>query len=295
MTTADRAPTCARWRSPAISTTARRSSRTLFQDQAFARDGRPVGGQLDQLRAHRRPERLLLHRRRGAGRAGPAGVLRRADRQFRRRLRRLRGQRHGAADQPHHWRRPTATTSSRAPCNRRLPARRGGRHPEPGHGHPGRLELRAAVLRGVGSRRAPPPRAAFRAFAATGEPQPVRPRSVAVMRRAVPRRCRSSEAADRRARCCATLTDERRAGRPAHRRGPGGRRRRCAKPSDGAPLVTLSTAHPAKFPEAVPAATGVTPTSPRAALALADRPERFDRLPADAEAIKAYVRAFAAA
>jgi len=61
----------------------------------------------------------------------------------------------------------------------------------------------------------------------------------------------------------------------------------------GAPLVTLSTAHPAKFPEAVSAATGVSPTAPRTCAALADRTERFDRLPADAESVKAYVRAFA--
>jgi threonine synthase len=61
----------------------------------------------------------------------------------------------------------------------------------------------------------------------------------------------------------------------------------------GAPLVTLSTAHAAKFPAAVSAATGVTPTPPRACAALADRAERFDRLPADAQAVKTYVRAFA--
>ncbi len=61
----------------------------------------------------------------------------------------------------------------------------------------------------------------------------------------------------------------------------------------GAPLVTLSTAHAAKFPEAVAAASGVTPTAPRVCLALADRTERFDRLPADASAVKAYVRRFA--
>jgi len=67
----------------------------------------------------------------------------------------------------------------------------------------------------------------------------------------------------------------------------------AARGVGGAPLVTLSTAHPAKFPEAVSAATGVTPTAPRTCAALADRTERFDRLPADAGAVKAYVRAFA--
>jgi threonine synthase len=61
----------------------------------------------------------------------------------------------------------------------------------------------------------------------------------------------------------------------------------------GAPLVTLSTAHAAKFPEAVAAASGVTPTPPRACAGLAARTERFDRLPAEASAVKAYVRAFA--
>ena len=60
-----------------------------------------------------------------------------------------------------------------------------------------------------------------------------------------------------------------------------------------APIVVLSTAHPAKFPETVQAATGETPVMPRGAAQLAAKDERFDRLPADAGAIKAYVRDFA--
>jgi threonine synthase len=59
------------------------------------------------------------------------------------------------------------------------------------------------------------------------------------------------------------------------------------------PTVVLSTAHPAKFPDDVAKATGVTPALPRGTASLAGRPERFDRLPGDAEVIKAYVRAFA--
>jgi threonine synthase len=59
------------------------------------------------------------------------------------------------------------------------------------------------------------------------------------------------------------------------------------------PVVVMSTAHAAKFPEAVAKASGVTPALPRGAADLAARPERFDRLPAEAETIKAYVRAFA--
>ncbi len=61
----------------------------------------------------------------------------------------------------------------------------------------------------------------------------------------------------------------------------------------GAPVIAFSTAHAAKFPEAVQAATGQTPALPGSVAALAKKPERFDRLPADAAAIKAYVRAFA--
>ena len=59
------------------------------------------------------------------------------------------------------------------------------------------------------------------------------------------------------------------------------------------PVVILSTAHAAKFPEAVQAATGETPVLPRKAQSLAAKPERFDCLPADAAVIKAYVRTFA--
>jgi threonine synthase len=61
------------------------------------------------------------------------------------------------------------------------------------------------------------------------------------------------------------------------------------------PLVVLSTAHAAKFPEAVHAATGVKPALPAKAGDLFARPERFDRLPADVGAVKAYVRKFASA
>ena len=59
---------------------------------------------------------------------------------------------------------------------------------------------------------------------------------------------------------------------------------------DGTPLVILSTAHPAKFPEAI-AAAGLTPDVARVE-ALGGLVERFDRLPADAAAVKAYVRAW---
>ena len=59
------------------------------------------------------------------------------------------------------------------------------------------------------------------------------------------------------------------------------------------PVVVLATAHPAKFPEDVARASGVTPTLPRGVASLAGRKETYDRLPGEADTIKAYVRAFA--
>ena len=55
------------------------------------------------------------------------------------------------------------------------------------------------------------------------------------------------------------------------------------------PVVTLATAHPAKFPEAVERATGHRPALPPRVAGLFDRTERYDRLPADLAAIEAYV------
>ncbi|MEZ5322213.1 MAG: threonine synthase [Microthrixaceae bacterium] len=56
------------------------------------------------------------------------------------------------------------------------------------------------------------------------------------------------------------------------------------------PLLCLATAHPAKFPDAVAAATGVRPRLPGHLADLLDRPERCDHLPVDVEALKVYVR-----
>ena len=55
------------------------------------------------------------------------------------------------------------------------------------------------------------------------------------------------------------------------------------------PLVTLATAHPAKFPDAVERATGMRPTLPARVGDLFDREERYVELPGDYAAIAAYV------
>jgi threonine synthase len=55
------------------------------------------------------------------------------------------------------------------------------------------------------------------------------------------------------------------------------------------PIITLATAHPAKFPVAVEAATGVTPSLPPHLANLMERAEHMERLPNDQEAVEAFV------
>lgn len=62
-----------------------------------------------------------------------------------------------------------------------------------------------------------------------------------------------------------------------------------ARPDDV--MVTLATAHPAKFPDAVKAATDVAPELPAHLTGLMTRPERYDVLPADLCKVQDYIRA----
>ncbi|MEO1044205.1 MAG: threonine synthase [Pseudomonadota bacterium] len=55
------------------------------------------------------------------------------------------------------------------------------------------------------------------------------------------------------------------------------------------PLVTLATAHPAKFPDAVERACGVRPALPSRMGNLFDRAERYAELPSDYDAVRAHV------
>lgn len=62
-----------------------------------------------------------------------------------------------------------------------------------------------------------------------------------------------------------------------------------ARPDDV--MVTLATAHPAKFPDAVKAATDVAPELPAHLAGLMTRPERYDVLPADLGKVQDYIHA----
>jgi len=55
------------------------------------------------------------------------------------------------------------------------------------------------------------------------------------------------------------------------------------------PMITLATAHPAKFPDAVMRAVGVKPALPEHLRDLMTRPERLTALPNDVAAIQAHI------
>jgi len=56
------------------------------------------------------------------------------------------------------------------------------------------------------------------------------------------------------------------------------------------PMIALATAHPAKFPDAVEAATGIRPPLPKRMADLYDRPERVTRTANDLAAIEEIIR-----
>ncbi len=55
------------------------------------------------------------------------------------------------------------------------------------------------------------------------------------------------------------------------------------------PMITLATAHPAKFPDAVEAATGIRPALPPRMADLFERPERMTRVANDLDALKTHI------
>jgi len=57
------------------------------------------------------------------------------------------------------------------------------------------------------------------------------------------------------------------------------------------PMITLATAHPAKFPDAIRKAVGHPPATPDTVALQAALPERINRVPAEAAAIAAFIEA----
>ena len=68
-----------------------------------------------------------------------------------------------------------------------------------------------------------------------------------------------------------------------------GAARRAALP-DNVPMVTLATAHPAKFPKAVEAAYQAAPETPARVTEMLNRSEKFTELPNQLSAVQAFIR-----
>lgn len=66
---------------------------------------------------------------------------------------------------------------------------------------------------------------------------------------------------------------------------------RQARADASVPMVVLSTAHPAKFPDAVESASGVRPPLPAHLADLFDRPERFEVCANDFDAVRSLIEA----
>ena len=66
---------------------------------------------------------------------------------------------------------------------------------------------------------------------------------------------------------------------------------RACRRDPSIPMVALATAHPAKFPDAVEAASGARPGLPDRLADLHQRPERLTALPADLAVVEDFVRA----
>ena len=66
---------------------------------------------------------------------------------------------------------------------------------------------------------------------------------------------------------------------------------RACRRDPSVPMVALATAHPAKFPDAVAAATGIRPPLPERLADLHERPERLTRLPNDLAVVQEFVEA----
>ena len=61
------------------------------------------------------------------------------------------------------------------------------------------------------------------------------------------------------------------------------------RPRSDVPMVVLATAHPAKFPAAVEAASGITPALPARLADLMQREERFTALPSDIKMVEDHI------
>ena len=62
------------------------------------------------------------------------------------------------------------------------------------------------------------------------------------------------------------------------------------QPASETPMITLATAHPAKFPDAVEAASGIRPPLPARMADLYERDERVTRIANNLDALKDHIK-----
>ena len=240
-----------------------------------------LGGQLDQLGAGRGPVGLLCLGGAAAGRARPAGRLRRADRQFRQRLCRP-GRRRDRACRSRGWSSPPTRTTSWPASS--PPAATSAARSSPPRARPWTSRSPATSSACCSSWKAAT--ASAPAPGCSPSPRPAASRWKARL----PGLFAGGSADQARwpppspPRCAARASWSIRTPPSAW---PSAARHR---PPPGVPLVTLATAHPAKFPDAVEAATGVAPALPARYADLMTLPERCITIDNELAAVEAAVR-----
>ena len=276
MTTAGARRTSAAWPSTGRSTTARRSSKACSRPRASRR--RSISPASIRSTGRASPPRAVYYFTAAAALGAPAAAGRLLP----------SPPATSATPSPAMWRARwgcRSSASSWRPTRNDILARafqtgryaRGAcrRHPVAGHGYPGRVQLRAALLRSRRARPAAETSRAMRAFADAGGID-IPPKALAAMREVFVG-ARASEAETARAivstyQASGELIDPHTAV-AVHAAGVVGPKRRTT------PMVALATAHPAKFPRSVENASGAAPPTPRAVKALAEK-GRAGRSPA---------------
>jgi threonine synthase len=257
--------------------------KAMFADADFASRFNAVRGQLDQLGAADGPGGLLFLRRRSPRRARPAGGLLGSDRQFRRRVRRLCRDEDGPADRPADRRDQRQRHPPPRAVEGRLFGRHGHAHRRPVDGHPGQLEFERLLfdLHGRDGTALAATMKGFESSKRSTFPPRCRPRPPALFASARIDADRM-QLAMRWAHDRAAETID-----PHSAIGLAAAQDSDLDPS--IPIVTLATAHPAKFGDAVERATGNRPILPARIGALFERQERYEVLPAEIGAIESFV------
>ncbi len=195
----------------------------------------------------------------------------------------------GPADRPAGLRDERQRRARRVLPHRRLSRadrRRDARDQQPEHGHQQGVELRALRVRP----RRPRPGRAARVVAAGRDRRPLRPVVVAGLRRRRGTRTASRPARATHAEMIATIRGVHDAtGRIVDPHTAVAVKVARERMRDGETMIALETAQPAKFAETIREALGIEPPVPTGYEDLLERPQRSVELPADVDAVRAFI------